>query len=130
MYIHPDDSIYIYTQSFESKTRPTPRWPSKFPLYFSTHPRVPTTDQITPIYTSPQKRLVKAVRAKGGRLRAMGALHSWSNIFPENGTDVVFLDRLKGIAQDPADYSIVTVQGTYVCKSRGNGACQCVVCSV
>lgn len=23
----------------------------------------------------------------------MGALHSWSNIFPEDNTDVVFLDR-------------------------------------
>lgn len=44
----------------------------------------------------------------------MGALHSWSNIFPEPGTDVVFLDRLKGISQDPDDYSVVTVQGAWV----------------
>ncbi len=26
----------------------------------------------------------------------MGALHSWSNIFPEDNTDVLFLDQLKG----------------------------------
>lgn len=54
------------------------------------------------------------MRAKGGRLRAMGALHSWSQVFPENGTDVVFLDRLKAIEQDPNDYSLVTVQGTLI----------------
>jgi hypothetical protein len=57
----------------------------------------------------------------------MGALHSWSNIFPENGTDVVFLDRLKAISQDPGDYALVTVQGAWVNVGVcGGGLCVCV----
>jgi hypothetical protein len=39
--------------------------------------------------------LVRTVRSQGGKLRPMGALHSWSNIFPEDDTDVLFLDQFK-----------------------------------
>ncbi|TFJ80352.1 hypothetical protein NSK_008318 [Nannochloropsis salina CCMP1776] len=63
--------------------------------------------------------LVRTVRSQGGKLRPMGALHSWSNIFPEDDTDVLFLDQFKStvsggppveISQDPTDYTRVTVQ--------------------
>lgn len=57
------------------------------------------------------RRLVREINAKGGKLRAMGLAHSWSNILPDDNTDVVFLDGFKAIHQSPNDYSIVTVQG-------------------
>lgn len=41
----------------------------------------------------------------------MGLAHSWSNILPDDNTDVVFLDNFKAIHQSPNDYTIVTVQG-------------------
>ncbi|EKU23116.1 fad-linked oxidoreductase [Nannochloropsis gaditana CCMP526] len=40
----------------------------------------------------------------------MGVAHSWSNVLPDDNTDVVFLDNFKLITQSPNDYSIVTVQ--------------------
>jgi FAD/FMN-containing dehydrogenase len=56
--------------------------------------------------------IVRTVAARGGKVRAFGALHSWSNIYSEDGATVVFLDQFKSIVQDPNDYSIVTVQCT------------------
>jgi len=41
----------------------------------------------------------------------MGLAHSWSNILPDDNTDVVFLDAFKAISQSPNDYSIVSIQG-------------------
>lgn len=58
--------------------------------------------------------LVRAVRDRGGKLRAVGAAHSWNELYPENGTDAVILDNFKSIWQDPHDYTRVTVQGTCV----------------
>ena len=54
--------------------------------------------------------LVRQKRAEGRKLRPMGVVHSWSNLLPDDGTDVVFLDNFKLITQSPNDYSIVTVQ--------------------
>jgi hypothetical protein len=56
--------------------------------------------------------LVRSVRDRGGKLRAVGAAHSWNTFYPDNNTDAVFLDQFKGIWQDPQDYTRVTVQGT------------------
>ena len=54
--------------------------------------------------------LVRQKRAEGAKLRPMGVVHSWSNLLPDDNTDVVFLDNFKLITQSPNDYSIVTVQ--------------------
>lgn len=63
--------------------------------------------------------LVRSVRDRGGKLRAVGAAHSWNSLYPENGTDAVILDNFKGVWQDPNDYTRVTVQGTFVCVVGG-----------
>jgi hypothetical protein len=47
----------------------------------------------------------------------MGVLHSWSHVFPEDGSDVVFLDWFRAIKADEADPTLVTVQGAV--GSRG-----------
>ena len=54
--------------------------------------------------------LVKALSAQGVRVRVLGVMHSWSNVFAEDGTHVVFLDNFKAIVQDPNDYTVVTLQ--------------------
>jgi len=40
--------------------------------------------------------IVRWVKAQGGKLRAQGTLHSWSNIFADDNTDVIFPDEFKG----------------------------------
>lgn len=37
-------------------------------------------------------------------------MHSWSNVFADDGTHVIFLDNFKTIAQAPNDYTLVTLQ--------------------
>lgn len=54
--------------------------------------------------------LVKALRAQGAKLRVLGVMHSWSNVFADDGTHVIYLDNFKSIIQDPNDYTIVTLQ--------------------
>jgi hypothetical protein len=54
--------------------------------------------------------LVKALAAQGAKLRVLGVMHSWSNVFADDGTHVIFLDNFKTIAQAPNDYTLVTLQ--------------------
>lgn len=54
--------------------------------------------------------LVKALAAQGAKVRALGVMHSWSNVFADDGTHVIFLDNFKTIAQAPNDYTLVTLQ--------------------
>lgn len=54
--------------------------------------------------------LVKALKAQGAKVRVLGVMHSWSNVFADDGTHVIFLDSFKSITQDPNDYTRVTLQ--------------------
>jgi len=49
-----------------------------------------------PLHPKNTNRIVRWVKAQGGILRAQGTLHSWSNIFADDNTDVIFLDKFKG----------------------------------
>jgi hypothetical protein len=51
------------------------------------------------------------VKARNGRVRVVGAGHSWSRVLPEDGSAVIYLDNFRAIHQDPADYTMVTLQG-------------------
>ena len=53
---------------------------------------------------------MKALSAQGVKLRVLGVLHSWSNVFADDGSHVMFLDNFKSIIQDPNDYTVVTLQ--------------------
>jgi FAD/FMN-containing dehydrogenase len=54
--------------------------------------------------------LVKALAAQGAKVRVLAVMHSWSNVFADDGTHVIFLDNFKTIAQAPNDYTLVTLQ--------------------
>ena len=43
----------------------------------------------------------------------MGMVHSWSNVLPDDGNHVMFLDNFKAIVQSPNDYTVVTIQGPF-----------------
>lgn len=54
--------------------------------------------------------LVRALSAQGAKVRVLGVMHSWSNVFADDGSHVIFLDNFKSIIQDPNDYTVVTLQ--------------------
>jgi len=43
--------------------------------------------------------LVRALAAQGAKVRVLGVMHSWSNVFADDGTHVIFLDNFKTIAR-------------------------------
>ena len=65
--------------------------------FFFSPPTHPPTHPPTYLHN----RIVRWVKSQGKKVRAQGALHSWSNTFAADNTHVIFLDKLKGTSFFP-----------------------------